>query len=404
MSMPTERHRAETTSKVVCHFGAFPVSQAYSHNLCVARALEAAGWKVLSCRLDDDASASDRVRSLRSPIQLVRTVARRVGNWGRLWRRHRKARGYDVLLVGYPAHLEIFLGAALARWRRRPVVMDAFIGLYDTVVRDRRLLSPRHPLARLLWRMEWLALHLADGVMVDTDEHARGFASDFGIPADHVFAVPVGVDERVWRRLPLPPEGDAFRVALWSTFIPLHGMEYVAKAAKIVGGTGLPVRFEVVGDGQTADRFAAALAELAPDNVLWRRGFFEMEEIVALAGRSHCCLGIMGTSEKAARVVPYKVYQALAAGRPVITADTAAVRGVLVDGESALLVSPGDAQGLAKAIVQLAGDRHLCERLAEGARAAYEEHLSERMLARTLDSELTRIVEQWQRRRGGRPE
>jgi glycosyltransferase involved in cell wall biosynthesis len=282
--------------------------------------------------------------------------------------------------------------------------MDAFIGLYDTVVRDRRLLSPRNPLACLLRRMEWLALHLADGVMVDTDEHARALAADYRLSPGHVFPVPVGIDERVWQRLPLPPEEGVFRVALWTTFIPLHGVEFVAQAAKIAADAGRPIRFEIVGDGQTADRFAAALAALAPDNVLWRRGFLEMDELVALAGRSHCCLGIMGTSDKAARVVPYKVYQALAAGRPVITADTAAARGVLVDGENALLVPPGDAQALAHAIVRLAGDRQLCERLAEGARAAYEEHLSERVLARALDRELTRIVERWQRSQGGRAE
>ena len=80
-------------------------------------------------------------------------------------------------------------------------------------------------------------------------------------------------------------------------------------------------------------------------------------------GRAAICLGIFGDSAKAARVVPNKVWQAMAAGRPVVTADTPAVREVLEDGRSALLVPAGDPDGLAAALTRLAADAALRERL-----------------------------------------
>jgi len=85
-------------------------------------------------------------------------------------------------------------------------------------------------------------------------------------------------------------------------------------------------------------------------------------------------LGIFGTSAKAGRVIPNKVFQALACGAPVVTADTAAARELLRDGESALLVPPGDPEALAAAI------RRVTPAIGEGGLAAYRAHASEEVL------------------------
>ena len=48
-------------------------------------------------------------------------------------------------------------------------------------------------------------------------------------------------------------------------------------------------------------------------------------------------------------MIPNKAFQALACGTPLVTADTPAARELLADGESALLVPPGDPEALAAA-------------------------------------------------------
>ena len=83
------------------------------------------------------------------------------------------------------------------------------------------------------------------------------------------------------------------------------------------------------------------------------------------------CLGIFGTTPKAARVIPYKVFAAMALGRPVITRDSPAIRELLVDGESALLCPAGDGQALAAALERLRTDASLRERIGRNGYARY---------------------------------
>jgi glycosyltransferase involved in cell wall biosynthesis len=370
----------------VCHFGAFPRSEAYGRNRNVASALRRAGWEVTECHVDPPVTASDALRRGRAGAGLLRLAGGTVARWGRLARQHRDVR-YDVMLVGYPAHLDVVPAALLARRRGRPLLMDAFVGLHETAVRDRALLAPGGVAARGLALAERLLVRLADGVLMDTPEHARALAAELGLPESRVHAVPVGADETLFAPTPLPPS-PPLRVALWTTFVPLHGMEVVARAAAALDARGSAVEIEVVGDGQTAPLFAAELARLAPRCLRWTRRLLPIPEVAQLAARAHCCLGIFGAGEKAAHVIPYKVHEALCAGRPVVTADTPAARRSLAHGRESLLVAPGDPEALAGALDALSRDRALCERLASNARSSYDAELGLDAMARALDTAL----------------
>jgi glycosyltransferase involved in cell wall biosynthesis len=66
---------------------------------------------------------------------------------------------------------------------------------------------------------------------------------------------------------------------------------------------------------------------------------------------------------------PLKMFEYMAAGRAILATDLPSVREVLVDGESALLVPPGDAPALARGMCRLLADADLRERLGVRARA-----------------------------------
>jgi glycosyltransferase involved in cell wall biosynthesis len=65
--------------------------------------------------------------------------------------------------------------------------------------------------------------------------------------------------------------------------------------------------------------------------------------------------------------LPRSVMESMAAGRPVVAYRTGGVPEMVVDGETGFMVEPGDVEGLADGIAQLAGDADLRQRLGAAA-------------------------------------
>jgi glycosyltransferase involved in cell wall biosynthesis len=102
-------------------------------------------------------------------------------------------------------------------------------------------------------------------------------------------------------------------------------------------------------------------------------------------------LGIFGDTAKAGRVIPNKVFQGMAMGAAIVTRDSPAIRRVLRDGDSALIVPPADPVALAAAIQRLR-DPELRAKLGRGARSAFEATGSLDALARRLAAIMEAVV------------
>jgi glycosyltransferase involved in cell wall biosynthesis len=68
--------------------------------------------------------------------------------------------------------------------------------------------------------------------------------------------------------------------------------------------------------------------------------------------------------------------EAMAAGKPIVASRTATIPEVVLDGETGVLVPPGDAAALAEALAQLASDAELARRMGEAGRERLRQHFS----------------------------
>ncbi|MFN8108982.1 MAG: glycosyltransferase [Thermoleophilia bacterium] len=294
---------------------------------------------------------------------LAASAARFGGGWARLLAGLRGAGAVDAVVAGYPAQPDMAPAWLAARHLRAPLVADLMVALGDTLAGDRGRASG--VAATALTGFDRLAVRLADLVMTDTRANAAWCVAHLGADPRRTVAVPVGAEPL---RFPAadPPPGPV-QALFVGKLAPLHGLGVVLAAARMPGVPPI----HIVGAGQLDGWLRGELARGAPPGLV-HTPWVPYERLGAELARSHICLGVFGGSDKAGRVVPNKVWQAMAVGRPIVTADTPGVRKVLTHERDALLVPPGDPRALAAALARLAGDAALRDRLGRAARARYE--------------------------------
>jgi 2-polyprenyl-3-methyl-5-hydroxy-6-metoxy-1,4-benzoquinol methylase/glycosyltransferase involved in cell wall biosynthesis len=289
-------------------------------------------------------------------------------------------------MVGYVGQFDMLLAWLLTRLRAVPLVFNPLVSLYDTFCADRGLVRPSSLSGRMLWLLDVLACRAADLIVIDTDEHAAYFAQHLRVPRERLYTVVVGADDRFFRRHPLPTRqpGEPLDVLFVGKLIPLHGVEHILHAAALLADA--PLHFTLVGSGQHKALAQELVQTLGLRNVTLV-DWIDYASLPQRYAEADICLGIFGGSEKAMRVVPNKVFQAMAVGRPVLTADSPAIRATFQVGTELLTCAPADPADLARQLRSLVADADLRARLAAQSYAAFEERGSIAAVARqTLDA------------------
>jgi glycosyltransferase involved in cell wall biosynthesis len=267
----------------------------------------------------------------------------------------------DAILVGFLGH---FFMPFVRLFSRKKILLDVFVSIYQTMAFDRQSIRPLGPLAAAARWLDKTACQLADHVFCDTQQHIDYFVREYGLPREKFSRLFVGADKTVM--CPRPDAQGAghgasgFLVHFHGEFQPLHGVEYIIGAAALLPD----VQFHVIGKGGTYTSCLQKAKELNLKNMQFIPPV-PYERLPEYMNMASVCLGIFGDTAKAQMVIPHKVFEALAMGKPLITADTPAARELVVDKESVLFCKKGSAASLAEAITKLKNDAALRQCIAE---------------------------------------
>ncbi len=296
-------------------------------------------------------------------------------------------------------HRGRFLLGALARCLRNPqaVIYTRDLGLAAWLVRlpgmPRRLvyethgissivvgqhpemfgrpgLEPSQPKLDQLERRERRVWQRAAGYIAITRGLADDLAARFG-PRRNVVIAPDGANEPqlMERSVPKPASTASPPVAAYAGHLyPWKGVDVFVRAL----AQAPAIRGLIIG-GHPKDRDRERIDRPARDLGVTDR--LEMTGLVAppdvashLARADMLVLPNTATAVSERYTSPLKLFEYLWMGRPIVASNLPAIREVLTDGSTALLVPPDDAEALASALNRLAADRGLAQALGEAAR------------------------------------
>lgn len=308
-----------------------------------------------------------------------------------LFARARRA-AFDLIVVGFRAHSDVLLASLVARQHGVPLIFDPLTSRYEERVVDRRQVDARSVTAWWYRQSDRFGCRVADCILLETAAQIDYFVEAFGVPREKCRRVWLGADDDVMRPpAASPPPNETFTVFFYGRFSPLHGIEHIIEAAARLERDGEAVRFVIVGGGQMYEPIRALAARRGVTTVT----FVDPVPYATLAGMiaaADVCLGTFGTAARATRVIPYKVFDALAVGRPILTADTPAIREALVPGEDVWTCPGGDPDALAAAVVTLKRDPELRARLARRGHQVFLDRFSVEALTRDLTAIVRDVI------------
>ncbi|MDI6631231.1 MAG: glycosyltransferase family 4 protein [Thermoanaerobacteraceae bacterium] len=345
----------------------------------IAGALASRGHqvKVLTTSEPQDLSLDDS----RYPFRVIRVNRRQP-----LWRRTltlirliiRHGREADAIYAN-GMHFETALAN---KFLRKPLVMK-IVGdeAWERATREgwtkdgfEEFQSKRQPWPAELnkWQRAW-ATGQADRVIVPS-RYLKRIVTQWGIPEERCAVVYNAVEIPEEAKPERTPPTTPVKLITVGRLVPWKHIDKVIESLAHLKDVGLVV----VGDGPDRQRLEALASTFGINGRVHFAGQRSKKETLALMAA--CDIFVLNSSYEG---LPHVVVEAIQLGLPVIATAVGGTPEVVQDGETGLLVQPGDSEALREALRRLVTDISLRQRLAHKARAVLYKFRFETMVNET---------------------
>ena len=251
----------------------------------------------------------------------------------------------DIIFVGFAPQLVM---PFLKKWnKKKTVVIDFFISMYDTCVMDRTYFKKGSIFAKILHRIDENTLARCSHVIVDTKADADFFAEEFHASRDKMEVLYLEADTKIYQpdKYKATATKNNFSVLYFGSILPLQGIDVILEAQRLLKEEK-NISFTMIGpvDEKKVKK------EDYPNTTFYE--WLSQEELAEKIAQADLCLAghFHGTIGKASRTIPGKAYIYEAMGKRMILGDNAANHELFIEDEKHTFVKMGDAQALAEKI------------------------------------------------------
>ncbi len=244
----------------------------------------------------------------------------------------------------------------IAKLFRKQIITDFYISEYDTKVNDRGLFEEGSKKAIKLKKFDRNITMNSSIVLYLNSTEAKRYSKLAEVDLSRIKhqVVPLCVDEKRGVELPFfTGKNDYISICWWGTYIPLHGIEKIIEAGKILNDKNIKFRIYLFGNShEKSVVYSKVVEELSLQDVIsiendytFKNG--KLEEFLV-----HNCdivLGNFGDSDKAKNVLVNKLIDGVAMKAPVLTGESIAPKEFF-DGENDIFYSKNIPESIAQSI------------------------------------------------------
>lgn len=238
---------------------------------------------------------------------------------------------------------------------------------------------------RVLEALERLAYRRADRIVAVTDSFVAHIAERGG-NGEKIDVIKNGVDLGLFRRAG-DGEGVKERFGLGgrlvAAYVGTHGMAHhldtVLDAADLLRGDPR-IGFLLVGDGAERQRLAERAEQMGLANVRIV-GQLPKEDMPSVWAATDVSLILLRKSDTFTKVLPSKMFEAMAMECPIVLGVAGEARQLLEEAAAGIAITPQSAPELVAAVIRLAGEPALRQRLGRQGLAHVRAHFDRTKLA-----------------------
>ena len=299
----------------------------------------------------------------------------------------------DVIFASSPPLPVGLAGWWIGRLKRRPFVFDVR-DLWPESLIDLGAAQADSRLAKTLDRAAAFLYRRAARVVVTSDASRDALIRSGKAQPDKTLTVTNGVETDAFAPVASASDArralgmdDAFTVSFIGTIGMAHDVDTVLRAAARFGGedgAARRVKFAFVGEGPGKARAMDAAERMAVGDVEFLPAV-PRERVPSVIGASDVCLISLKKAAVNAEIIPVRLLEFMAGGKPVVAAASGQAARLLDESGGGMVVPQGDDAAMASAIRSLMDDPARGERMgANGRRLILERFTRERTAAQCL--------------------
>ncbi len=251
-----------------------------------------------------------------------------------------------------------------AKTFNKKLIVEMYISIYDTFVKDQKVLKgkqikPGSRQAQQMFQKDVLALTKSDFV-VHTAYHELTYWEkllNIKIAPEKVFIAPNFNVSRLVHQRKIQPDSN-LNICWWGTFIPLHGLENILEAMKILQVNQVKFTCNLFGtDNSLFTVYDQKIKQKQLEDCVFLRkdlSFADDSLPKYLVDNCDLALGIFGNTDKAYNTVPNKLIEALSMGIPTLTMKSTALKEFFAPDD--LWTCEPDPESIAQSILTIADD------------------------------------------------